>query len=331
MAGTDDQLVKELIQAFPADFVCLVFPEVATQIDLAAVDFRQEEYFTDSPRGGRPRRPDLMARVPVLAGGEAILHGEIEARYRAARVPGIVDYNRLLGLRHGLAVHTVVVYCRGGPPGLQRRKFRLVSLGQTVAVFHYVSLGLSGMPAAGLLARREPLAWAFAALARPGELGSRAELRIACLRQIVAARHLAEDQRFRLFNFVASYIETGRGVSGEYDELFRHEDNREVQKKMITWAEKMEARGYEKAQRELTTWAERRREEGRRVGFQEGRQEGRQEGEAAFLSRMVTRKFGPLSQGVQRAIESADAKQLLEWGDRFVTARSVEEIFDGKG
>jgi hypothetical protein len=322
MAG-EDQLCKELIQAFPVSFVQLVWPGLTKQIDLGAVDFRQEEYFTDSPRGGRPRRPDLTAKVPVLAGGGVILHSEIEARFRSARVEGIVDYNWLLCMRHGLRVHTAVLYCRGGPPGLQRQRFRVVSLGQTVAVIHYVSLGLSRMPAARYLARREPLAWAFAALMRPGEIGTRAELRVACLRRIVAARDLKEDKRFLLFNFVASYIESDRGVSEEYDELFQREDNHEVQKTMMTWAEKMEARGYEKAQQEMTTWAEKIEAK--------GEAKGRQAGEAALLSRMVMRKFGPLSQGVQRTIESAGAEQLLEWGDRFVTARTLEEIFDGQG
>ena len=191
MAG-EDQLCKELIQAFPASFVRLVWPGVAKQIDLGAVDFRQEEYFTDSPRDGRLRRPDLTTKVPVLAGGEVILHGEIEAKYLSARVPGIIEYNRLLGLRHGLEVHTAVLYCRGGPPGLRRQKFELKSLGQTVTVIHYVSLGLSRMSATELLTRREPLAWAFAALARPGDIGSRAELRVVCLQRIVAAQDLAE-------------------------------------------------------------------------------------------------------------------------------------------
>ena len=72
---------------------------------------------------------------------------------------------------------------------------------------------------------------------------------------------------------------------------------------MITWAEKMEARGYERGRRETR----------------------------ALLARQITRKFGPLSEWVQQTIESADAEQLLEWGDRFVTARTVEEVFDGKG
>ena len=302
MAG-EDQLCKELIQAFPASFVRLVWPGVAKQIDLGAVDFRQEEYFTDSPRDGRLRRPDLTTKVPVLAGGEVILHGEIEAKYLSARVPGIIEYNRLLGLRHGLEVHTAVLYCRGGPPGLRRQKFELKSLGQTVTVIHYVSLGLSRMSATELLTRREPLAWAFAALARPGDIGSRAELRVVCLRRIVASQDLAEVQRSLLFNFVASYIESDRGVSEEYDELFQRKDNREVQETMITWAEKMEARGYERGRRETM----------------------------ALLARQITRKFGPLSEWVQQTIESVDAEQLLEWGDRFVTARTVEEVFDGKG
>ncbi len=301
MAGAHDQLGKELIRAFPADFVRLILSGVAAQIDLTAIDFRSEEFFTESPRGGRPRRPDLTAEVPVLGSDEeVILHGEIEARYRKARVPGLCEYNRMLTLRYGKSVHTAVVYCRGGTPGIQEQEFRVESLGRSVAAVYYVSWGLSRTPAAEYLARREPLAWAFAALMLPGEIGGRAELRVQCLRRIVGVRHLEEGQRFLLFNFVASYIESGRGISEEYEELFRQEDNREVHETMMTWAE-------------------------RRL------EEGRQQGEAALLARMVMRKFGPLSQGVQQTIESADAEQLLEWGDRFVTARSVEEIFDGKG
>jgi hypothetical protein len=317
MAG-EDQLCKDLVKAFPTGFVRLLWPGVEKRVALDAVDFGHEEYFTVGPRG-RPRRPDLTAKVPVLGGGEeeeVILHGEIEGRYRAARLPHIIDYNRLLGLHYGLNVHTGVLYCRGGPPGLRRQRFRLKSLGQTVMVVHYASLGLSRMPASRYLAGREPLGWAFAALMRPAEIGSRAELRVACLRRIVAARDLDEGKRFALFNFVASYIESDRGVSEEYDQLFQRKDNREVHEIMMTWAEKIEAKGEAK---------------GRKLGLQEGEAKGRQAGEAALLSRQITRKFGPLSEWVQQRIEGGDAKQLLQWGDRFVTARTVEEIFDGKG
>jgi hypothetical protein len=109
-----DQILRELIAAFAADFVELILPDVAVGIELSAVEFRREEYFTDSPRGGRPRRPDLVAWVPALAEGEVGIHVEVEARFRSERVPKLLDYNRMLSLRSSWPVHTLVVYCRGG-------------------------------------------------------------------------------------------------------------------------------------------------------------------------------------------------------------------------
>jgi flagellar biosynthesis/type III secretory pathway protein FliH len=146
---------------------------------------------------------------------------------------------------------------------------------------------------------------------RPAAIGSRAELRVACLRRIVAAQHLDEERRFLLFNFVATYIESDQRISDEYDELFHRHDNREVLQEMMTWAEKIEARGYSL---------------GRQEGCQEGRQEGRQESRQLLL-RQLMRKFGSLNPGVQQKIESAGSDQILEWGERLVTAQSLEETF----
>jgi hypothetical protein len=44
--------------------------------------------------------------------------------------------------------------------------------------------------------------------------------------------------------------------------------------------------------------------------------------------RQLTRRFGALNPALRHRIESADAERLLDWGERFVTARSLEEIFD---
>ncbi len=89
---------------------------------------------------------------------------------------------------------------------------------------------------------------------------------------------------------------------------------------MMTWADKIEAKGYETGH-----------QIGHQEGHQEGRQEGRQEEKIAFLLRMVTRKFGVLDSQSRQRIENAGPEQLLKWSDRFVTARSLEEVFNGQG
>ncbi len=59
----------------------------------------------------------------------------------------------------------------------------------------------------------------------------------------------------------------------------------------------------------------------------QGYEEGRKEGEATLLLRMLKRKFGGVSAEIRRKLQDADADQLLSWGDRFVTADSLEAIF----
>ena len=99
----DDQLFRELIPEFSADFVRLALPDVARQLDLSAIEFRLCEYFSDSPRRGRPRRPDLVAEAPMLADPTKLvtLHSEIECKYLKARIPRLLDYNRLVAIREG--------------------------------------------------------------------------------------------------------------------------------------------------------------------------------------------------------------------------------------
>jgi len=72
----------------------------------------------------------------------------------------------------------------------------------------------------------------------------------------------------------------------------------------------------------MTTFAERFIEQGK----QEGKREGEQEGEARILIRLLQRKFGDVPEAIRRRIESADADTLLDWADRILTARSLEDV-----
>ena len=67
--------------------------------------------------------------------------------------------------------------------------------------------------------------------------------------------------------------------------------------------------------------------EGFKEGRKEGRQEGRREGEVRLLVRQLELKFGPLSPRDRERIDATDSDRLLEWGDRILTARSLDEVF----
>ena len=62
-------------------------------------------------------------------------------------------------------------------------------------------------------------------------------------------------------------------------------------------------------------------------GKKEGLKEGRREGEVRLLVRMLELKFGPLSPRDRERIDATDSDRLLEWGERILTARSLDEVF----
>ena len=54
---------------------------------------------------------------------------------------------------------------------------------------------------------------------------------------------------------------------------------------------------------------------------------GRRKGGAELLLRQAERKFGPLGHHDRLRIELAPQERLLDWGERLVVARSLEEVF----
>lgn len=60
---------------------------------------------------------------------------------------------------------------------------------------------------------------------------------------------------------------------------------------------------------------------------QEGREEGRQEGRMEILLRQLTLKFGTLPLEAEERVRSTDPDRLLEWSDRVLTAKRLQDVF----
>lgn len=68
-------------------------------------------------------------------------------------------------------------------------------------------------------------------------------------------------------------------------------------------------------------------EKGLEKGLQKGLEKGRTEGEARILQRLLVARFGPLSQETLAALHTASTAQIEAWTDRFLSARSLAEVF----
>ena len=324
-----DQLSKSLIKLFFPDFLRLIDPESAARLQPGEATFLDKEDFTDWPVGDR-REMDLLAKVPVERKEQPLLvHVEIETDFGSGMELRIWQYYMMLRLRHRLPVLPILVTLRGGRPGVHRGTVRESLDRKLTALFHYRALGLSGCRAEDWLARPEPLAWAFAALMRPGSW-SRAELMLQCLRRI-AKSDVTELRKQVLVNWVETYVQLTTQDALELQRLLDLEGNEEIKTMELTWLGKAEARGMEKG---IEQGLERGIKKGRKEGRKEGREEGREEGIAQGVERLrrvvlrqIEQRFGAVPATVRRKIEAIDSLEpLADLAERVLVVSSVADL-----
>ena len=315
MAVQHDQLMKKLLATFPDQLLRLAAPELAECLDLESMAFEPEEHYPGSPTG-RERRADLVGRAWARTepGGaendvaEALIHVEIELEFRTRTAPRLLRYNRGLSLKYELTVHTIVLYLRGGPPGPHPSIYEERSMGRTVVAFHYHSMGLSRASAAEYLARTEPLAWALAALMRPANGQSRAQLGLACVRRIVGARELSVGERDLLFECVLVYASLEPREAQEFDRIMAELNDEEVRAMRMSMAE---------------WW----RQEGVKRGLEKGEAKGRAEGQRDLVLDLLKQRFGSLSSEARSRLSAIEStEELTRLAAKAFQVRSLEEL-----
>jgi len=83
------------------------------------------------------------------------------------------------------------------------------------------------------------------------------------------------------------------------------------------WTREWEQKGLEKGI-----------EKGLEKGLEKGERVGEQKGSAMMLIHQLRQKFGELDEQTLSSVNSADAKQLLVWSERILSANSIEEVFE---
>ena len=62
-------------------------------------------------------------------------------------------------------------------------------------------------------------------------------------------------------------------------------------------------------------------------GLQQGLQEGFQQGEVFVLTRLLTRRFGPLPDWATERLAQASREDLEHWAERVLEAQRLDDIF----
>lgn len=85
----------------------------------------------------------------------------------------------------------------------------------------------------------------------------------------------------------------------------------ELTGEIMTIAQQLEKKGFEKAM----------------VIAQQWKEEGLQQGEANILKLQLQRRFGQLPSSHIQRIDSADTQTLFEWAAKILEAKTLEEVF----
>ena len=67
--------------------------------------------------------------------------------------------------------------------------------------------------------------------------------------------------------------------------------------------------------------------DGIRQGMRDGIKQGMLSGARQVLTRLLTRRFGPLPAAVLQQLEQADTDQLERWADNVLDAPTLDDVF----
>jgi hypothetical protein len=299
-----DQNFKNLVLDYPREAIAFFAEAEARNItpDVRITPVREEQL--KERLGERFRELDvpLFVEWPDGRRGALVFIIEEESDPKRFSIHRLVHYcTDISELLSTLRVVPVVVFLRGSP------NHRSLSLGgdhDTYLSFHYLSIELSILPyqryrdSTNIVVRLNLPNMRYA----PEE---KVEVYAAAVRGLASLEPDPERQR-KYADFVDVYT--------ALDDTERQRYERE----------------YPDEAQIMSSFSHRFREEGMQKGMQEGMQEGMQkgmqQGEALALLRQMRRKFGDVPDTARRRVEAADADTLLEWLDRILTAKSIDDV-----
>jgi hypothetical protein len=280
-----DQRLKSVVRECLAEAVDLTFPAWAVALDLSAPEWLEQEVFPDPPSGER-REVDLVARVPIRAGGHALVHVEVEWRDSLTdlreRMP---RYHHYLGFKYGLPVLSLAIYAQVGLEASGWEEVRGEFQGETLNLTRWPYLGLRALDGLRYAEGDNLLGVAFVGLMRVPE----AEMPVVkanALRRLAEA-NLTDVRRYLLMGLIEAYMPLDGPLMQQYQDLL-------VTKEYATVI-RFEDTTYERAQR-------------------------------ALVGKLLTKRFGPLSAVAQQRLAAYPSEKLEELGEALLTAASLAEL-----
>lgn len=79
----------------------------------------------------------------------------------------------------------------------------------------------------------------------------------------------------------------------------------------------------------MVEWTKDWKQQGYDEGHDVGREEDRKEERGLILTKLLTRRFGPLPDWARERLARASPSELESWAERVLVAERLEEVFEG--
>jgi hypothetical protein len=199
-----DQLFKDLLTTFFAEFLELFFPKMAAELDRSSIEFLDKELSTDIAAGER-HEVDLVAKVR-LNGQEAfiLVHVENQASYQTEFPKRMFNYFALLHKKFDLPVFPIAIFSYDRPltPAVDTYSLELFEV--TILRFHFQTIQLNRLSWREFLARPNPVASALMSKMSIAP-SDRPRVKLECLRMMLTLKY--DPARTELIaRFMNSYL-----------------------------------------------------------------------------------------------------------------------------
>ena len=221
-----DKIFKYLIRLFFQDFIEVLGRAIGAALDFGGVAFPSGEAFAELKKDGHLSL-DFVARLrrragPNAVGAPVVVHSEIEGRFRSDMELRMWKYFLHLSALHlDATVVPVVLYLKGGPPGVQEHGTES-RIGDLVPMrFRYLSLGLSGCLAEEWLRDKPQTLVAALAACMRSKIWDPVEHKLQCMRRVLEEKDPAKQ--YLLTQVVENYLKLTDDENARFKAAFAQE------------------------------------------------------------------------------------------------------------
>jgi hypothetical protein len=312
-----DQLFRQLLETFFADFIELFAPALAQYLDLSQLTFLPQQYFTDILDGDR-KAIDILVQVPVKPSEmdaqqsvhTILLHVENQSTSRSNFAQRVFFYFAELHREYRLPIYPIALFSFDEPQRAEPNQYKVSLPELDVLTFNFQSIQLNRLNWRDFLQYHNPVAAALMAKMSIEE-EDRPKVKVECLR-LLANLQLDPARNFLISGFVDTYLRL----------------NQNEEQVFIAEIAKMGTVTEQEQIMELTTsWMERGLEQGLTQGLAQGLNQGLEQERRSSISSLMELRYGSIDEPLLAILPALMALTSPEY-NRLLLQLSKQELIE---